>query len=254
MWPRFVLQEFKIFLLDIILMVTFLIKCSNPLKVSLNLKSVSFFQRKAVCSRSARFLFSPLMLVLSKCPTPLRWTLPLCCSSLPLRSATPSQGSATTGPQFLRTQTAPFHQSEAKAIPELNKPSTGKNTQPAAPHVDLKSLKLTRPNNEDGVACVKSVKQSILLLVTSASFPPPPAVLPSGSGLDGELFGMGLWSLGLGAVGAALAGIFLANTDLCLPKVAKAPLEYLEDADLRSTTDGGPLLLTAMTRFSHGCI
>lgn len=53
---------------------------------------------------------------------------------------------------------------------------------------------------------------------------------------------MGLWSLGLGAIGAAIAGIFLANTDLCLPKVAKAPLEYLEDADLRSTTDGGRLL------------
>lgn len=123
----------KHFFLDI-LMVTFLIKCSNPLKVSLNLKSVSFFQRKAVCSRRARFLFSPLMLVLSKCPTPLRWTFPLCCSSLPLRSATSSQRSSTTGPQFLRTQTAPFHQSEAKASPELNKPSTGKNTQPVAPH------------------------------------------------------------------------------------------------------------------------
>uniref|UniRef100_A0A4W6C705 Uncharacterized protein n=1 Tax=Lates calcarifer TaxID=8187 RepID=A0A4W6C705_LATCA len=57
------------------------------------------------------------------------------------------------------------------------------------------------------------------------------------SGLEGELFGMGMWSLGLGAVGAALAGILLANTDLCLPKAAKASLEYLEDADLRSTTD-----------------
>uniref|UniRef100_A0A3Q1HD08 Peroxiredoxin-like 2A n=1 Tax=Anabas testudineus TaxID=64144 RepID=A0A3Q1HD08_ANATE len=43
---------------------------------------------------------------------------------------------------------------------------------------------------------------------------------------------MGMWSLGLGAVGAALAGIFLANTDLCLTKPAKASLEYLEDADL----------------------
>uniref|UniRef100_A0A672FAA6 Uncharacterized protein n=3 Tax=Salarias fasciatus TaxID=181472 RepID=A0A672FAA6_SALFA len=48
---------------------------------------------------------------------------------------------------------------------------------------------------------------------------------------------MGMWSLGLGAVGAALAGIFLANTDFCLPKAASASLEYLEDADLRSTTD-----------------
>lgn len=75
--------------------------------------------------------------------------------------------------------------------------------------------------------------------MASASFALRPTVLSSGTGLDAELFGMGLWSLGLGAVGAAIAGIFLANTDLCLPKVAKAPLEYLEDADLRSTTDGG---------------
>lgn len=64
------------------------------------------------------------------------------------------------------------------------------------------------------------------------------AVLSAGSGVDGELFDMGLWSLGLGAVGAALAGIFLANTDLCLSKSASASLEYLEDADLRSTTGG----------------
>ena len=60
----------------------------------------------------------------------------------------------------------------------------------------------------------------------------------SSSGLEGDLMGMGMWSLGLGAVGAALAGIFLANTDLCLPKVAMASLEHLEDADLRSTVDG----------------
>ncbi|KAK5854044.1 hypothetical protein PBY51_015148 [Eleginops maclovinus] len=56
-------------------------------------------------------------------------------------------------------------------------------------------------------------------------------------GLEGELFGMGMWSLGLGAVGAALVGIFLANTDMCLPKVAQASLEHLEEADLRSTID-----------------
>lgn len=47
------------FLLDLILMVTFLIKCSNPLKVSLNLKSVSFFQREAVCSRRVAIPFLP---------------------------------------------------------------------------------------------------------------------------------------------------------------------------------------------------
>uniref|UniRef100_A0A673BKE3 Uncharacterized protein n=2 Tax=Sphaeramia orbicularis TaxID=375764 RepID=A0A673BKE3_9TELE len=65
----------------------------------------------------------------------------------------------------------------------------------------------------------------------------PPTALSSASGLDVDLFGMGMWSLGLGAVGAALAGIFLANTDLCLSKAAKASLEYLADADLRSTVD-----------------
>lgn len=64
------------------------------------------------------------------------------------------------------------------------------------------------------------------------------AVLSSVSGLEGELFGMGMWSLGLGAVGAALAGILLANTDLCLPKAAQASLEHLEEADLRSTIGG----------------
>lgn len=66
----------------------------------------------------------------------------------------------------------------------------------------------------------------------------PVCAAVSGSGLEGELFGMGMWSLGLGAVGAALAGIFLANTDLCLPKAANASLEFLEDTDLRSTTGG----------------
>lgn len=55
---------------------------------------------------------------------------------------------------------------------------------------------------------------------------------------------MGMWSLGLGAVGAALAGIFLANTDLCLTKPAEASLEYLEDADLRCTLSGKTKLLS----------
>ena len=58
------------------------------------------------------------------------------------------------------------------------------------------------------------------------------------SGLEGELLGMGVWSLGLGAVGAAIVGIFFANTDLCLSKVAQASMDYLEDADLQSTTEG----------------
>lgn len=57
---------------------------------------------------------------------------------------------------------------------------------------------------------------------------------------------MGMWSLGLGAVGAALAGIFLANTDLCLPKTANTSLEYLEETDLRSTTDGRLVFLLSV--------
>uniref|UniRef100_A0A3B4U4S9 Uncharacterized protein n=3 Tax=Seriola dumerili TaxID=41447 RepID=A0A3B4U4S9_SERDU len=127
------------------------------------------------------------MLALSRCSPALRWTLSLRCSALSLGSATlSSQSSTTARPQFLRTQTALFHESKAKASPDPNKPAS---------------------------------------------------VLASGSGLEGELFGIGMWSLGLGAVGAALAGIFLANTDMCLPKPAMASLEYLEDADLRSTID-----------------
>uniref|UniRef100_A0AAY5K010 Peroxiredoxin-like 2 activated in M-CSF stimulated monocytes n=1 Tax=Esox lucius TaxID=8010 RepID=A0AAY5K010_ESOLU len=55
--------------------------------------------------------------------------------------------------------------------------------------------------------------------------------------LEVELFEMGMWSLGLGALGAVVAGVFLANTDLCLTKPAHASLEFLEDADLRSTVD-----------------
>uniref|UniRef100_A0A8D0ACT2 Redox-regulatory protein FAM213A n=3 Tax=Sander lucioperca TaxID=283035 RepID=A0A8D0ACT2_SANLU len=127
------------------------------------------------------------MLALSRCSRALRWRLSLRCSALSLGSSTmSSQPSTAARPQFLRTQTALFHQSKAKASPDPNKPAT---------------------------------------------------VLSSESGLEGELFGMGMWSLGLGAVGAALAGIFLANTDLCLPKAAQMSLETLEDADLRSTID-----------------
>uniref|UniRef100_A0A8C4Z4R6 Peroxiredoxin-like 2 activated in M-CSF stimulated monocytes n=1 Tax=Gadus morhua TaxID=8049 RepID=A0A8C4Z4R6_GADMO len=62
------------------------------------------------------------------------------------------------------------------------------------------------------------------------------------SGLEGELLGMGVWSLGLGAVGAAIVGIFFANTDLCLSKVAQASMDYLEDADLQSTAEDGGVI------------
>ncbi|XP_036402937.1 uncharacterized protein LOC118790179 isoform X2 [Megalops cyprinoides] len=52
--------------------------------------------------------------------------------------------------------------------------------------------------------------------------------------LEGELLAMGMWSLGLGAVGAAIAGIFLANTDMLLTKPQQARVEYLENADLKT--------------------
>uniref|UniRef100_A0A3B4CNL5 Uncharacterized protein n=3 Tax=Pygocentrus nattereri TaxID=42514 RepID=A0A3B4CNL5_PYGNA len=53
--------------------------------------------------------------------------------------------------------------------------------------------------------------------------------------LEGQTLAMGMWSLGLGAVGAAIAGIILANTDLFLTKPEPATVEYLEDADLKTT-------------------
>uniref|UniRef100_A0A9J7X3A7 Peroxiredoxin-like 2A n=1 Tax=Cyprinus carpio carpio TaxID=630221 RepID=A0A9J7X3A7_CYPCA len=45
---------------------------------------------------------------------------------------------------------------------------------------------------------------------------------------------MGMWSLGLGAVGAAIAGLILANTDFLLTKPAPASVEYLGNADLKT--------------------
>lgn len=104
----------------------------------------------------------------------------------------------------------------------------------------LTSLHIQRPSCRKYVLKVKNVSFALCLRQTCVTFLSCCclSVLSSGSGLEGELFGMGMWSLGLGAVGAALAGIFLANTDLCLPKVAQASLEHLENADLRSTVDG----------------
>lgn len=52
------------------------------------------------------------------------------------------------------------------------------------------------------------------------------------------------WSLGVGALGVAIAGIILANTNLCLPKVVQASLEHLENADLKST-DGDEKIIKA---------
>lgn len=56
--------------------------------------------------------------------------------------------------------------------------------------------------------------------------------------LEGESLAMGMWSLGLGAVGAAIAGLILANTDFLLTKSAPATVDYLANADLK-TIDGG---------------
>uniref|UniRef100_A0A3B3S885 Peroxiredoxin-like 2A n=1 Tax=Paramormyrops kingsleyae TaxID=1676925 RepID=A0A3B3S885_9TELE len=46
-----------------------------------------------------------------------------------------------------------------------------------------------------------------------------------------------MWSLGLGAIGAAIAGIFLANTDLLLDKPEPASVEYLGETDLKTIAD-----------------
>ncbi|XP_073209378.1 peroxiredoxin-like 2A isoform X2 [Lepidochelys kempii] len=51
---------------------------------------------------------------------------------------------------------------------------------------------------------------------------------------DLELFTMGMWSIGLGAIGVAVTGILLANTDLFLSKPEVASLEFLETAELKS--------------------
>ncbi|KAM7170720.1 peroxiredoxin-like 2A isoform 2-T2 [Macrochelys suwanniensis] len=51
---------------------------------------------------------------------------------------------------------------------------------------------------------------------------------------DLELFTMGMWSIGLGAIGVAVTGILLANTDLFLSKPETASLEFLETTKLKS--------------------
>lgn len=55
---------------------------------------------------------------------------------------------------------------------------------------------------------------------------------------DFGIFTMGMWSIGLGAIGAAVTGIVLANTDLFLSKPEKATLEFLEEIDLKSLGTG----------------
>lgn len=55
---------------------------------------------------------------------------------------------------------------------------------------------------------------------------------------DFGIFTMGMWSVGLGAVGAAVTGIVLANTDLFLSKPEKATLEFLEAIELKTLGSG----------------
>lgn len=56
---------------------------------------------------------------------------------------------------------------------------------------------------------------------------------------------MGMWSVGLGAIGAAVTGIVLANTDLFLSKPEKATLEFLEEIELKTLGSGKILGVSA---------
>ncbi|KAM4704230.1 peroxiredoxin-like 2A [Rhinophrynus dorsalis] len=49
-----------------------------------------------------------------------------------------------------------------------------------------------------------------------------------------EFITMGMWSISIGALGAAVTGIILANTDFFLSKTEKASLEYLEETELKT--------------------
>ncbi|XP_042719207.1 peroxiredoxin-like 2A [Lagopus leucura] len=51
---------------------------------------------------------------------------------------------------------------------------------------------------------------------------------------DFGIFTVGMWSVGLGAIGAAITGIVLANTDFFLSKAEKATLEFLEGIELKT--------------------
>lgn len=55
---------------------------------------------------------------------------------------------------------------------------------------------------------------------------------------------MGMWSVGLGAIGAAVTGIVLANTDLFLSKPEKATLEFLEEIELKTLGSGKILAIS----------
>lgn len=47
-----------------------------------------------------------------------------------------------------------------------------------------------------------------------------------------------MWTLGFGAIGAAVTGIILANTDLFLSKAEMASKDFLEEIDLKTLGQG----------------
>ncbi|ETE64008.1 hypothetical protein L345_10227 [Ophiophagus hannah] len=51
-------------------------------------------------------------------------------------------------------------------------------------------------------------------------------------------FSVAMWTLGFGAIGAAVTGMILANTDLFLPKAEMASTEFLEEIDLKTLGQG----------------
>ncbi|KAJ7324369.1 hypothetical protein JRQ81_017389 [Phrynocephalus forsythii] len=56
--------------------------------------------------------------------------------------------------------------------------------------------------------------------------------------LDQGNFSVAMWTIGFGALGAAVTGIILANTDLFLSKAEKASLGFLESIDLKTLGEG----------------
>lgn len=81
---------------------------------------------------------------------------------------------------------------------------------------------------------MSSVRSAFFFLFPEMSFLP-----------DFGIFTMGMWSVGLGAIGAAVTGIVLANTDLFLSKPEKATLEFLEEIELKTLGSGKILGVSA---------
>uniref|UniRef100_A0A670HZE1 Uncharacterized protein n=1 Tax=Podarcis muralis TaxID=64176 RepID=A0A670HZE1_PODMU len=75
------------------------------------------------------------------------------------------------------------------------------------------------------------------------------------SELDLGYFSMAMWTIGLGAIGAAVTGIILANTDLFLTKAEKASLDFLGSADLKTLGGGKPRAFKAEELWrKHGAV